>query len=144
MTRAAARSVLRAQRLARDPTPRLAASIRPRACAHAAPPASCAWPCSRAGVESAGAAERGAADGRRAAQTEDEAEVENALVALLGFDKFELIKELLRNRLKIVWCTRRERAQSEDERARIEARRPPGLAAALQGCACDSGSSTRP
>ncbi len=144
VTRAAARSVLRAQRLARDPTPRLAASIRPRACAHAAPPASCAWPCSRAGVESAGAAERGAADGRRAAQTEDEAEVENALVALLGFDKFELIKELLRNRLKIVWCTRRERAQSEDERARIEARRPPGPAAALQGFACDSGSSTRP
>ncbi|KAK9842537.1 hypothetical protein WJX81_005041 [Elliptochloris bilobata] len=54
-------------------------------------------------------------------QVEDEAEVENALVALLDFDKFDLIKELLRNRLKIVWCTRRERAQSEEERARIEA-----------------------
>lgn len=53
---------------------------------------------------------------------DDEAEVENALVALLDFDKFDLIKELLRNRLKIVWCTRRERAQSEDERARIEVR----------------------
>ena len=43
-------------------------------------------------------------------------------MALLDFDKFDLIKELLRNRLKIVWCTRRERAQSEDERARIEVR----------------------
>lgn len=59
---------------------------------------------------------------RRAAQVDDEAEVENALVALLDFDKFDLIKELLRNRLKIVWCTRRERAQSEDERTRIEVR----------------------
>ena len=56
------------------------------------------------------------------AQSDDEAEVENALVALLDFDKFDLIKELLRNRLKIVWCTRRERAQSEDERTRIEVR----------------------
>ena len=46
--------------------------------------------------------------------------MENALVALLDFDKFDLIKDLLRNRLKIVWCTRRERAQSEDERTRIE------------------------
>ncbi len=53
---------------------------------------------------------------------DDEAEVENALVALLDFDKFDLIKELLRNRLKIVWCTRRERAQSEEERTRIEVR----------------------
>lgn len=38
----------------------------------------------------------------------------------LDFDKFELIKELLKNRVKIVWCTRLQRAQAEDEKARIE------------------------
>ena len=30
---------------------------------------------------------------------------------LLDFDKFELIKLLLKNRIKIVWCTRLARAQ---------------------------------
>jgi pre-mRNA-splicing helicase BRR2 len=36
---------------------------------------------------------------------------ENALVMLLDFDKFDLIKVLLKNRVKIVWCTRLARAQ---------------------------------
>lgn len=43
----------------------------------------------------------------------------------LDFDKFELIKQLLRNRLKIVWCTRLERAENEEERSRIEASPTP-------------------
>lgn len=47
--------------------------------------------------------------------------VENELVLSLGFEAFELIKELLRNRLKIVWCTRLSRAQ---------VRRPAGCLAA--------------
>ena len=55
-------------------------------------------------------------------QTGEDRDVENRLVQLLDFDKFELIKELLKNRLKIVWCTRLQRAQAEDERARIEVR----------------------
>jgi len=46
---------------------------------------------------------------------------ENALVMLLDFDKFDLIKVLLKNRVKIVWCTRLARAQDEDEKGRIEA-----------------------
>lgn len=37
--------------------------------------------------------------------------VETDLVMALGFDQFEVIKELLRNRLKVVWCTRLSRAQ---------------------------------
>ena len=47
-------------------------------------------------------------------------EVENSLVVKLNFDKFELIKQLLKNRLKIVWCTKLERAESNEERARLE------------------------
>jgi pre-mRNA-splicing helicase BRR2 len=31
---------------------------------------------------------------------------ENKLVLLLDYDKFEFIKVLLKNRAKIVWCTR--------------------------------------
>lgn len=38
----------------------------------------------------------------------------------LNFDKFDMIKQLLRNRLKIVWCMRLERAESNEERDRIE------------------------
>lgn len=45
--------------------------------------------------------------------------MENLLVSLLEYDKFDMIKELLRNRLKIVWCIRLERAENDD-RARLE------------------------
>ncbi|CAL8467727.1 g7265 [Coccomyxa elongata] len=51
---------------------------------------------------------------------DDDRDVETQLVQQLDFDKFELIKELLKNRIKIVWCTRLQRAQAEDEKARIE------------------------
>ncbi|KAI3897675.1 hypothetical protein MKW92_038461 [Papaver armeniacum] len=47
-------------------------------------------------------------------------EVECNLLVLLDFDKFELIKVLLQNRLKIVWCTRLARALDEEERNNIE------------------------
>lgn len=50
----------------------------------------------------------------------DDREVETKLLVLLQFDKFSLIKFLLRNRLKIVWCTRLARAQDQDERKKIE------------------------
>ena len=51
--------------------------------------------------------------------SESDREVENLLVTLLEYDKFDMIKELLRNRLKIVWCIRLERAD-HDERKRLE------------------------
>ncbi|GJD07113.1 Putative U5 small nuclear ribonucleoprotein 200 kDa helicase [Galdieria sulphuraria] len=43
-------------------------------------------------------------------------ECENQLVLLLGFDKFELVKKLLINRWKIVYCTKLALSSSEDER----------------------------
>ncbi len=46
--------------------------------------------------------------------------VENELVLALGFEQFELIKQLLKNRLKVVWGTRLSRAQDDHERARME------------------------
>lgn len=45
------------------------------------------------------------------ASATDSRAVENELVLALGFEQFELIKELLRNRPKIVWCTRLSRTQ---------------------------------
>ena len=50
------------------------------------------------------------------------AAVENELVQLLDFDKFQLIKALMQNRLKIVWCIRLHRAQTDEEQARIQVR----------------------
>jgi pre-mRNA-splicing helicase BRR2 len=50
----------------------------------------------------------------------DDREAENALVALLDFDKFDLIKLLMYNRHRVLWCTRLARAQDEAEAARIE------------------------
>ncbi|MCL7022186.1 hypothetical protein MKW94_029915 [Papaver nudicaule] len=44
----------------------------------------------------------------------DDRDVENKLVVLLDFKKFELIKFLLQNQLKIVWCTRLARAIDQD------------------------------
>jgi pre-mRNA-splicing helicase BRR2 len=37
------------------------------------------------------------------------------VVQLLGLDHFDLAKELLRNRLKVVWVTRLRQAQDEAE-----------------------------
>lgn len=50
----------------------------------------------------------------------DERACENQLVLLLQFDKFDLIKLLLHNRKKILFCTRLKRAGSDEERALIE------------------------
>eukprot|EP00798_Chlamydomonas_sp_ICE-L_P019206 gene19206-25824_t len=51
----------------------------------------------------------------------DQSAVENELVLSLGFEQFELIKELIHNRLSIVWCTKLSRAEDDSERGRIEA-----------------------
>ncbi|KAF0895374.1 hypothetical protein E2562_012405 [Oryza meyeriana var. granulata] len=50
----------------------------------------------------------------------DDRDVENRLVMLLDYEKFDLIKLLLRNRLKIVWCTRLARAEDQEQRRKIE------------------------
>ncbi|XP_040370030.1 DExH-box ATP-dependent RNA helicase DExH12 [Rosa chinensis] len=47
-------------------------------------------------------------------------DVESRLLEKLRFDKFGLIKFLLLNRVKIVWCTRLARAGGQEERKRIE------------------------
>ena len=49
----------------------------------------------------------------------EERDAENRLVILLDYDKFDLIKLLLRHRWKIAVCTRLAQAQSDDERARL-------------------------
>ncbi|CAA7040048.1 unnamed protein product [Microthlaspi erraticum] len=50
----------------------------------------------------------------------DDRDVENKLLVHLQFEKFSLVKFLLRNRLKVVWCTRLARAEDQDERHQIE------------------------
>lgn len=50
----------------------------------------------------------------------EERAVENKLVLLLDFDKFDFIKVLLKNRAKVFFCTRLRQAQSESERKAIE------------------------
>ena len=52
---------------------------------------------------------------------QDKRACENKLVLLLGFDKFDLIKQLLENRNTIYYCTRLKQAQSEAEKNEIEA-----------------------
>jgi len=52
----------------------------------------------------------------------DERDCENKLVILLDYDKFDLIKLLLRHRWKISVCTRLAQAQSEAERAELLSR----------------------
>ncbi|KAK9818381.1 hypothetical protein WJX72_011703 [[Myrmecia] bisecta] len=51
----------------------------------------------------------------------DDRDVENKLVMLLEYEKFDLVKLLLKNRLKIVWCMRLKRAEDDAEVQRIEA-----------------------
>ena len=49
-----------------------------------------------------------------------DSQVETHLVDLLDFDKFALIKMLVQDRLKVVWCMRLNRAQSDEEHTRIQ------------------------
>jgi pre-mRNA-splicing helicase BRR2 len=50
----------------------------------------------------------------------DNIDVENRLVTLLDYNKFDLIKLLLCNRLKIVWCTFLARAEDQEQRKKVE------------------------
>ncbi|EYU30521.1 hypothetical protein MIMGU_mgv1a000041mg [Erythranthe guttata] len=49
----------------------------------------------------------------------DDHEVENKLLVHLQFENFNLIKYLLRNRLKVVWCTRLAKAEDQEKRKEI-------------------------
>ena len=51
----------------------------------------------------------------------DAREAENKLVLLLDFSHFDLVKLLLQNRLKIVWCTRLARAADDEAREALKA-----------------------
>ena len=51
---------------------------------------------------------------------DDERSCENQLVLMLDYDKFDLIKKLLKSRARVVWCTRLARAQGDEERAVVE------------------------
>ncbi|KAK0579779.1 hypothetical protein LWI29_031251 [Acer saccharum] len=62
-------------------------------------------------------------------------EVESKLFVQFDYKQFDLIKFLLRNQLKIVWCTRLQRAQDQEERKKIEDEMKdlgPNLAAILE------------
>ena len=50
----------------------------------------------------------------------DERDVENRLVVLLDYDKFDFIKTLLKNRHAIVFCTRLGQAQNEEDKKLVE------------------------
>jgi len=50
----------------------------------------------------------------------DDRTCENKLVVLLDFDKFELIKMLLKNKSKIFYCVRLKQAKNESEREAVE------------------------
>ncbi len=51
----------------------------------------------------------------------DAREAEGRLVALLDYARFDLVKELLRSRARVVWCTRLARAQDAAARGAVEA-----------------------
>ncbi len=50
------------------------------------------------------------------------ADLERDLLELLDYSHFALVKELIQNRLTVVWCTRLARAQDEAEERAVEAR----------------------
>jgi hypothetical protein len=47
--------------------------------------------------------------------SQDDDGAETRVVQLLGLDHWELAKELMKNKLKIVWVTKLKQAQSEEE-----------------------------
>ena len=51
----------------------------------------------------------------------DVREIENKLVMLMEFERFELVKELMTHKDRIVWCMRLARAANDDEKKAIEA-----------------------
>jgi pre-mRNA-splicing helicase BRR2 len=53
-------------------------------------------------------------------KSSDGRELENKLLELLRYDKFELVKLFARNQATIFWCSKLARAQNEKEKAAVE------------------------
>lgn len=53
-------------------------------------------------------------------EKKDTRDIENKLVMLLDFERFDLVKELILNKERIVWCMRLARAENGAEREEIE------------------------
>ncbi|KAF8063039.1 BRR2A [Scenedesmus sp. PABB004] len=73
------------------------------------------------GIADAAAAQSLAGEVMAALQGDDASACESRVVSLVGLDHFELAKELLTNRLKIVWVSRLRQAQDDAEIAAVEA-----------------------
>ncbi len=71
--------------------------------------------------EDANASARLAEEVLQVLATRDELECESRLVVLLDVDKFDFIKQLLRNRGKVLYCTRLKQAQTDAEKKAVEA-----------------------
>eukprot|EP01134_Creolimax_fragrantissima_P000807 CFRG0807T1 len=63
----------------------------------------------------------------------DERDVENKLVLLLGYDKFEFVKLVRKNRLSVLYCMKRASAENDEDRVLVEntMRSLPELAAVV-------------
>ena len=64
----------------------------------------------------------------------DNRDCENKLVLLLGYDQFQFIKVLFKNRWTVLYCTQLARTENEREREKIETemRADPEKAAVLK------------
>ena len=70
----------------------------------------------KCGVDDDNEAVKMAAEVLAMLQESDEREMENRLVILLDYDKFDFIKQLLANRHAIVYCTQLGQAQTDEEK----------------------------
>lgn len=50
----------------------------------------------------------------------DDRDCENKLVLLLGYDQFQFIKVLIKNRWTVLYCTLLAKTEGEEDRAAIE------------------------
>ena len=68
----------------------------------------------------------------------DSRDCENKLVLLLGYDQFQFIKVLFKNRWTVLYCTLLARTENEKEREKIESemKADPEKAAVLKVCVC--------
>jgi len=66
----------------------------------------------------------------------DNRDCENKLVLLLGYDQFQFIKVLFKNRWTVLYCTQLARTENEREREKIETemKADPEKAAVLKVC----------
>ena len=76
----------------------------------------------KCGVEDDNDAVKMAAEVLTMLQESDEREMENRLVILLDYDKFDFIKQLLANRFAVVYCTQLGQAQTDEEKATVKAK----------------------